>query len=751
MNKQFSFTKMLTYVCMTAVSVSLLFSPIAPLKQAAADSVRGLTNVTSPMFKVGDKVTLQMNAAYFPTPLTKSSNPRNFQVEYYGKKGESFKVDFVDGEMVGVKDDSRGTLWIPSWYLAKDSVNTKSIPPMTVIMKSKRSLSMRPGSNLKWSEMKSNTSYTAVAQWKDWYGVLVSPAQWQQDYTIYRPALLWVQAKDIESKKTLPEGLWNKNSDISSGTILELVTYMLKDGDDSTSILKLLGTPQVKEKSVNLQMEDRGPMQLGETWRYERDDAQFIVTFSKSGKLKQTEWIMPSIDTYRDRRSSGDDYYFTYDFVTSPLARTLKADQVWRNQGDLNFSYLIGGNDDALLLKGDDGGFSGFHHNSSLYALNRKTGKKLWQQNAGFGGFTAKMDSENEYVTMYSAYNPDIKDYEDRVRHIRLEDGKIVWEVKLKKSGGAYGMTAADRSIIVYELWGPNSKTETLTVLDSKTGNVRWKKTLSEEYRILSQGVDDPYVLIQQNQQLKAYNTITGKAVWSLNVKGTQLDDPARNPYYTGGERIEPLAPADSTTRWVLLGEEWLLLNTKTGKSEAVYPANPDELFEVLDQRYLLVQRGSKHHIKGIESVFYDAVEKRELWTFKGSATKGVIEGDTIYLALNGVPAAVHKKTGEVQWKMRMTSTNNKDLSHLVYSSFAVLDRYLLIQHASNLLVLNKEDGSLLGRLHDVHTGSAELREQEARNGALNATNEDVYVGTANGAFVRYDAKALEQMLDQEN
>lgn len=750
MNRQFSFTKMLTYGCMAAISISLLFSPIAPLKQATAESVKDSTVGSSQMFRVGEKVTLQMNAFYFPEQLSKSSDPRNLKVQYMGKKGESFTVKLVDGEMVRVKEEDRGTLWIPSWYLTKDSATTQSIPPMTITMKPNRSLSMTPGSNLKWSDTKSNTSYTAVAQWKNWYGVLVSSAQWQQDYMLYRPALMWVQAEDIKSQKILPEKLWNKNSNVPSDTVWELVTYMLKDDDDSAVVLKLLGSPQVKEKSNNLQKEFGGPIQLGETWRYERDDAQFIVTFSKSGKLESYGWILLPSNTNPTERISEMDDYVPYYFVTTPLARTLKAEQVWRNQGDLNFSYLLGANDEVLLLKGDDGGYSGMHLNSSLYAVNRTTGKKLWQQNAGYGWFTAKMDSEQKHVTMYSAYNPDIKDVENRIRHIRLTDGKIMWEVKLKKNGG-YGMTAADRSIIVYDYFEPNPKKGTMTVLNSRTGDVRWKKAFSGEYRILNQGADDPYVLISYNQQLKAYDPITGKVVWSLKVKGKQMDDPARNPYYTGGQRIEPLAHADSATRWLLLGEEWHLLNTTTGKSEAVYPAKSDETFEVLDQRYLLVQRGLDNRVKGIESVLYDAVDKRELWTYKGRATKGVIEGDTIYLALNGVPSAVHKKTGEMLWKMRMISNNNVDLSHFVYSSFAVLDRYLLIQYDSDLLVLNKEDGSLLGRLHDVYAGSAELREQEARNGALNATEEEVYAGTANGAFVRYNVKALEQWLDQVN
>lgn len=741
---------------MTAVSFSLLLSATTPINQAEANTAVGSGARLTGMLKVGDKVTVQLNTVYFPDQLTKNSNLHNLKTEYYGLKGETFKVDAVAGEMVRVKDSSRGTLWIPAWYLMKESTNIKSITPKTIQIKSKRSVFLAPDSTLKWSEANLRNELVAVTQWKDWYGVLVSPDEWDKDdMMIYRPGLFWVQAKDVEAEKTLPDGLWNKDSDVSIDVIRELTTYKLRAGVQAASVQKLLGTPKVKETSSNLQMEDNGPMQLGETWRYERDDAQFTVTFGKSGKLERAQWIFPSADSYRGGRSAGDDYYFTYDFITTPLVRTLEAEPVWRSQGNLNFTYLLGGNDDILLLRGDDGGFSGMHHNSSLYALERSSGKKLWQQNAGFGWFTSHMDSEKQHVTMYSAYNPDKKKYEDRVRHIRLSDGKVMWEMKLKQSSGTYRMSAANRSIIIEDSpFALESRKGGVTVLDSETGKIRWKKTLPRDVRILNQGVEDPYVLIQEGQMLKGYDPLSGKLIWSLKVKGKQLDDPAKNEYYTGGKREEPLSGAVNNRRWMILGEEWVLLNINTGKSEAVYPAKSSEQFEVLDdQRYLLVQRGigdeEYSSAQRYESLLYDAVNERELWTIKGRATKAVLEGDTIYLAIDGTPAAIEKQTGKVLWKMKKTSKRNEDLSHLVYSSFAVLDQYLLLEYGPDLLVMGKGDGALLGRLHNVRVGSAELREQQARNGGLNVDQEEIYVGTANGGFVRYDAGALAEWMDQ--
>jgi hypothetical protein len=98
---------------------------------------------------------------------------------------------------------------------------------------------------------------------------------------------------------------------------------------------------------------------------------------------------------------------------------------------------------------------------------------------------------------------------------------------------------------------------------------------------------------------------------------------------------------------------------------------------------------------------------------------------------------------------METTSKGGDDLSHLVGSSYGILDSYLLISLGSDLVVLHKEDGRSLGRFHDMITGNVDLREAYAKNGALNVTDQEVLVGTVNGAFIRYDARALKERLDE--
>lgn len=750
MSLRVSIRKRLFIGITAAVCISLVGIPAQQTQESALTVFADAAGTGS--FTSGQRVTLQQKAAFFPTALSKNSNLTNLKVSYYGAKGESLRLSSVKGEMAFIKSDSRGDLWLPTWYVSKEAAQVKPISPLSLQLRSSGSISLAPGSTVKWPISQTGTSLIAVAQWKDWYGVMISPVKWKEDYRIYRPAMMWVQGRDLTAKKSMPDGLLDGNSEVTIDMVRNLTEFLFKKGTPSSYVKRLLGEPQARETSRNQEMSSNKPMILGETWRYEQRDAHYTVTFSPSGKLTASEWTIPGTESFERGYSPGDDYEFTYRFSAVPPLKTLEAEPDWRNQGNLNFTFLLEANDEVLLLKGDDGGYSGMHDNSSLYAIDRGTGKKLWQEDAGFGWYTAVTDKEREHVTMYSAYNPEVKDYVARVRHIRLSDGQVLWEVKPKHEFGLT-MTAAADTIILDEALNMNETKSVLSVLDQETGKLRWKKTLSGEHRLLNQGTDDPYVLIEQNGQLTAYDPATGKAAWDIKVGNKFMDDPSQDPYFTGGYRYDPVSPADMTTRWMLLGKEWVLLDTETGKRKSVYPAREMERFEVLNERYLLVQRAlNGEYFSGAtayESILYDSLEDKELWTVKGKAARGVIEGERVYLTLNGIPAAVDKESGSIIWKMETTSKASDDLSHLVGSSYGILDRYLLLSWGSDLVVLNKEDGRSLGRLHNVITGNVDLRELYARNGALNVTDYEVLVGTVNGAFIRYDAERLKERLDE--
>ncbi|HAG00001.1 outer membrane protein assembly factor BamB family protein [Paenibacillus lactis] len=747
MRSRLSIKKRLCIVLAAATCLSLVPLPVQSVKEAGPTVYADGPGSLKP-----GKVTLRQKAVFYENAPSRSRSLRNHNAAYYGLPGQTFRVNDVKGEMAFIESDELGNLWLPAWYLSKEAGQVRNIDPLSLKLPDS-SIYVAPGSSVRWPASQAGSMpLIAVSKWQDWYGVLISPDPWKKERTIYRPAVMWVKAKDVKSKEKLPAGLLEPSSELPIEAVRNLTDYLVDEGDSKSYVKQLLGEPQVKEHSRNQEQRSGRPPVIGETWRYEAREALFTATFSPAGKLTTWEWTFPNAAAFEGNYYAGSHDPFSYRFSAMPLLRTIEAGPVWRNQGNLNFTFLLEASRNVLLIKGDDGGFSGMHDNSSLYAIDRSTGKKLWQQDAGFGWYTAVPDRKREHVTMYSAYNPEKKAYESRVRHIRLTDGRILWERKHKAEFGLT-MTAASGAILLLEGLDLNAKKSMLSVVDQQNGKLRWKKALSGEYRLLNQGPEDPYVLIEQSGKLTAYEPMTGKIAWTYKSGKKVMDDPAWDPYFTGGYRYEPLSPPGTTSRWMLLGDKWTLLNMKSGKREGSYPANEMERIEVLDERYLLVQRalGGNYFTgaRSYETVLYDAVNQRELWTVKGRAARSVIEGDIIYLTLNGIPAAVKKETGETIWKMETSLKNSEDVTQLVGSSFGILDRYLLISFGGDLIVLDKGNGRILSRLSDIATGNVDLREQAARSGALNIADGEVYIGTVNGAFVRYDAEELKERLDE--
>ncbi|HEY2495039.1 MAG TPA: PQQ-binding-like beta-propeller repeat protein [Paenibacillus sp.] len=696
------------------------------------------------LLQSGDEIRMRTRGAYFSEQLSKRTQIEALKVQYYGKEGEVFQVESVGNEMLSVQSDDRGTLWIPTWYTTEASSQVEHSDLSYVTLRPQTNLSLSPESTLKWPLAGRGDQRICIAKWKDWYGVIVSPTLWHKEYNIFRPVLLWVHEKDMLDKSPIQKGLFDPDSKITTDVVRNITEMMLTEGKSQAFVRNLLGEPHYIEVSDNL--EQTGvPMQLGVTWRYERSDANFTVTFSAEDQLKRTNWILPTMGKSWSNLSSGNDYYFTYDFLTTPLPSTLDWTPVWRNQGDLNFTYLIGANKEVLLIKGDDGGFSGMHNDSSIYAMNRHTGEKLWQVDAGFGRITAMLDHSGEHVTVFSDYDPGMKEYVTRIQHIRLSDGNVLWQYKPSLGDEAIEMTTNRDSILVYDRQGPEATTRKLIVLDSETGKVKWEKKLNGNDQMLNDGQQDQYVLIEQDQQLQALDSDTGSIMWKREVSDQNVPNPERDPYYAGGERIDPFVPR-SSKRWVLLGDQWLLIDMISGKHLAVYSAKLGERFEVIDERYLLVQRSAEHGQSNgddVETVFYDAKDNKKLWTMKGLASKGVIEGDRVYLVVNGVPTSVDIESGKVIWQMDTTSGIGDHLAQFTVSSYVVMDQYLLLPYGTDLLLLGKNDGKVIGRIQNIRTGYAELREQETRNGTMNRIGNEVYVGTANGGFVRFNIDTL--------
>ncbi|RCX20644.1 putative pyrroloquinoline-quinone binding quinoprotein [Fontibacillus phaseoli] len=706
--------------------------------------------------KQGDSIAIRYPAPLFSGPVSATSDPRALHVRYFGQSGEKMTINSLSGKMGSFHTYDRGTLWIPLWYVSEASAKTVSLAPQNVTLTSEAKLSLAPSSSVQWTHDKVSEAgqMVAIAKWNDWYGVILTPSDWHEGYEVYRPTLLWVRDKDVTSVKPVPAPLLGPDSQVSLDTIRGITELSLKLGDDTKTVQKLLGDPTYTESSEDLQTVVGDPMILGEAWRYERRDAHFTVTFSPSGKLARTHWTIPGKGEAWSRVYAGDDYLFSQDYSVTPLPQTLDIKPKWRNQGTLAFTYLLGAGKDTLLIKGDDGGYSGMHYDSSLYAVGRADGKTRWQVDAGFGVLNAVPESSGDYAYVYTSYNPAEQKYVNQVRRIRMSDGKTMWE---RKSGDEFqmGMWAVKKSVILVN-WKDTGQEDVsvpsvLSVLDNETGKERWQRDVAREAQILNQGADDPYVLIRDNNKLEALDLMTGEPVWQIKAEGDRLDDPSFEPYFAGGPQIDHFAGPDSDKRWILVGDAWRLLDLKTGTSRGEYKSSPGERFEVLNERYLLIQHPLDNSdywgATQFETRLYDVTAEKTTLTIPGKGSKGAIGDETLYLAVDGIPAAIDMKTGIYLWRMPNTAAEDADLSRYAAGSFAVLDHTLLFPYGSDLLIFDKKLGSVLGRLRDARMGYAELREQDHRSGTLNLHGDELYVGTANGGFFKYDVAPFTAMV----
>ncbi|UPK44834.1 PQQ-binding-like beta-propeller repeat protein [Paenibacillus pabuli] len=716
--------------------------------QGSGSTTQSLSAQAKTTYKPGDTLNLKADMPLYTQVIGNKVPVDLMGIQYYTSSNEKIKVQAVRGEWIQFQDYNRGELWIPAWYASRESRSLKNVTPQTFTLRPGSKLYLAPGSTTSWTPGPTLTDQAMiVAATKDWYGVSIAPRVWNKESTAYRPSLLWIKAQAVEQQAIVADGWFQQDASQSALAVRHLTDIMLSKKITSKQVKQWLGEPDWKENSANLN--DTGyPMSIGQTWRYERADAQFLVTFNKNGKLARTRWNIPQNDRNNVVSdwsfSRSDEYEFTTKITGKSLPITLPWKPIWTNQGDINYTFLQAATDDVLLMKGDDGGFSGFHYESSMYTLDRHSGKKLWEINVGYGRQQVEVDAGRQYVTMYTDYDPDKKEYVDRIRHFQLKSGDVVWEYAPKQKFRLNGITAAKNVVVVDSPVVEGSSNSWLTVLDSKNGKTLWKRKLTAGYELLNKSAEDPYVMYWEKNKLIAADPRSGRTVWSIAAAKSTIDHLDRNPYFDGITRDDPFAAAQPE-RWMLLDDQWVLVDLNTGKKLAKFPARIGQQFEVLNDGMVLIREHKNGEMYGdyadFTTTLYDAKSGTKRWTLNDKIERGLVEDNQFYVIKNGYPAALAYDTGQTRWSAQNT------ISSLRYptnqGSYLVIEDQLLLPMGEDLLVMDKNDGTLIGRVHDVVMGSPEHRDRDAKNGTINRFGDEVYIGSSNGRFSMYKASDL--------
>lgn len=723
-------------------TISMLSQPLTPLS-----SQRASVNIP---YKKGERVTLKAGLPLFSVRKDSRIAADQMKITHLTIPSEKYTLAAIQGEWVQVKTKEHDSYWLPGWYALKQSNLMKETDLRTITVKTGGKLYLTPDSTVAWSSSESLSEQALiVSEWKDWYGVSIAPRIWSEESTGYHHVLLWVKKKDIESQTPVPDRWFVSESSLPTSLLRQLVDTKLDQTTSTKQAVKWLGEPDWKEHSRNLN-EPGDPMRIGQTWRYERNDAQLLLTFDKSNKLTEIRWNMPA--GQQNNQAAGGSYnrldrfvYTTQVAAGKSIPQTLSWKPEWVNQGDLDYTFLQAGTEDVLLMKGDDGGFSGMHYDDSFYALDRHTGKMLWRVHNGYGPAQAILNTKRDAVTLFTSYDTDRKQYLDRVRHINLKDGKLLWEYKPEGHVRLNGIKAAQNVVIVDTPAAEGSSNGWIHVLNSSNGKGLWSKKLTTGYQLLNRSADEPYVLYQEKNQLIAADPLTGRTVWQVEAKPSVIDHIENNPYFDGIHRIDPFGSLP-LERWMLLNDQWVLLDMTSGKKLSQFPARSGQQLEVLNEGMVLIRENKKGDAYGdygdYATSLFDPATGASRWTVNAKIERGLADEDQLYVIMNGYPAAVDYRTGVTKWDAKESVGANQHSTN--QGSYLIIGERLLLPRNEDFLVMDKKDGTLLGRVHDVVMGTPEHRDRDAKNGMINRIDNEVYVGSANGRFRVFPVDQLE-------
>jgi outer membrane protein assembly factor BamB len=690
------------------------------------------------LLTVDGQVTLSSLAPIFAGEADTTSIP--LEASHYGKAGDTFKVSEQRGEWIAFTTDEVGLIRLPIWYGTDAAKEIRVSQPVKLNVEPGAKYSLFPGSTLTTDGSHLGESIYSAIRWNDWYGILQSPVIPYGEYQPNRPVLLWIPSAQIESSEGVQGGILDANSSLPITEAISIIEAVISKGTDAEAVRQLLGEPNIIETSRNMSTTDEA-MRLGVTWRYELGEVHFTITFNKEKKVE--EWRLIQTATLAEHKKLSSYTHpaeYMHEYRELPPSPTKAVNWTWRNEYNLGYTYLQAVTNRILLLKGDDGGYSGMHNNGGLYAVDRETGETLWRIDAGFGGFAAYLDNNNEYATVFIDYDPASQQYVQRISRVRLSDGKPVWTFDGSKLED-FRVARAKNTVVIHQGSSVPNAEGKIIALDAATGKERWTKSTNDSYEIINDSDRYAAIMIVQYNTLQAFDPLTGELMWEEASQGTQAE-PAS--YYSRPFIESPINPfePEKTDQWIMLGNEILLVNTSTKKKQvkARYTIRDHEFVHALEGQYLLIQQPAddKTEVEPTQykSALYDAVNGKTLWSIPGKAAGAVFDGDVVYMTVDGIPTAVSQADGKMLWKTKESSFTGS-VSYYGANKFIVLDNKLLLSYGEDLLLLDKQTGKQLNRLQDVILGYPDLRLKDILNGLINRNGDEMYIGSSNGYFSR--------------
>jgi hypothetical protein len=299
--------------------------------------------------QLGQMYAVQKNFTAYEQPIESQTS----RTAFFTAKDEKYEVTAITEYSVRIMKSNGLRGWIPTWYLTGESQRVKLVEPMKTLVQEDTPFSIHPGGSVIGEIPKDRVVYL-FEQYEDWYGV-VDPEQKGKYGGMY-----WVRHQALQPLESM-EPLYDQMQNVNYDIIESVVQGQLRLEAAKDRMLEIFGEPAFTEESRNIHFTGE-PLKTLEVWRYENETSELVITWTDNDKVYDFYFLLPE----------------------KKLTTSLEPNIDWRFKSDLAFNYLAGISGNTLVVKGDDGGFSGMHDNSNLYGLDEQTGHKLWQIDAGW-------------------------------------------------------------------------------------------------------------------------------------------------------------------------------------------------------------------------------------------------------------------------------------------------------------------------------------------------------------------------------
>ena len=599
-------------------------------------------------------------------------------------------------------DDNQG--WVQVWQLTPEAASLKSLAPERRTLLSDASAYWYPEHPVPAMELQQGERILVIAETENWVSLL--PVERGEGGPV---RALWVHREELQDRTEGPLAALSEDKRTTYAEVAAVLQRSLSNDATQEDIRYLFGEPIFIEQLYH---------ELDQTmdhsrWRYEHANFELLVEWRGNGIL----------NSHQLNRRSPD------------APATLEQSFEWRTKLELAHSFLIGTNDDTLLLFGDDGYISGLHERSNIVALNAANGEKRWQRSFGYEDMQPTQSAAKGDMLLGGVVTGASTDaeYTHRMEVVETSTGRTRWELErqlpLPKSTIdlhhtiAQGVAAV--SYTTHELDAPDGRQTIIETYKLQDGKLLWRKELERPGQLVHRLTEGERLLVLYGGEAAAdsavagLDAVTGKEVWRAEGHAVEMS------FY----KLQEDNRTSNNTIWTYTESEWRLLDQGSGDVITILERSPQLNYEVLPNGFIMQVMTSA---EGSVTSLLESDTGSVRWSVPGKVERAVTDETQLYGLLGGELRAYQLSDGKPLWSTPIGFS----------IQVAKFQNKLIVESRGSILVIDPKQGQILYRMANVVAAGAKEGAALWQNHAILNTEEGkrLYIGGGNGYFSRVDS-----------